>query len=414
MRYVQAVCPCVLILAVGLAGCSDPGTEARSGAVVRDSAGIRIVESAAPEWDEATAWHLAESPSLGLGQLDGPAETQLFQVSSATRLSDGSLVIGSYGSNDLRRFTAGGEHLWTTGREGEGPGEFTGLMQVVGGTGDTILTYDFRQRRFSRFAPGGTFVDSRPLEVPGESGFPFVEALLADGSSVFTWREFGRDEGPPAEGEVSRDTIGIWVSDEGGETQELGRFPGPETVVLQSGQTEGGFTISIGGTPFGRSTVVAGGTSGVWIGDTDRFEVFRYGEDGSVEEIVRRPYDPVVVDDALIDRAIAEELEGETDDDQRRATRRRWESVPAPETLPAFEALLVDRVGNLWVQAFEVPGTPRRTWSVFTPAGVWLGEVDVPDRFRPLEIGDDYVLGRFGDELDVEHVQLWELVKPAP
>ena len=32
---------------------------------------------------------------------------------------------------------------------------------------------------------------------------------------------------------------------------------------------------------------------------------------------------------------------------------------------------------------------------------------------RPLEIGDDYVLGRFGDDLDVEHVQVWELVKPA-
>ncbi len=72
----------------------------------------------------------------------------------------------------------------------------------------------------------------------------------------------------------------------------------------------------------------------------------------------------------------------------------------------------VDRLGNVWVQQFEIPGSPSRTWSVFGADGEWLGDVDVPDRFRPLEIGDDYVLGRYGDELDVEHIQLWELVKP--
>ena len=61
----------------------------------------------------------------------------------------------------------------------------------------------------------------------------------------------------------------------------------------------------------------------------------------------------------------------------------------------------------------EVPGESERIWSVFTREGVWLGNVSFPDRFRPLEIGDDYVIGRFGDELDVEHIQIWELVKPA-
>ena len=118
------------------------------------------------------------------------------------------------------------------------------------------------------------------------------------------------------------------------------------------------------------------------------------------------------MDDALIERATAEDLE-DADDDRRQAIRRRWENVPIPPTLPAYEDMLVDRVGNLWVQHFEVPGAPERTWSVFDGGGVWLGDTVFPDRFRPLEIGDDYVLGRFGDDLDVEHIQIWELVKPA-
>lgn len=402
-----------VFLALVASACSGSERRPATEASVRDSAGIRIVDNAGPAWSESSAWRLAEAPSLDLGRLDGPAETQFFQVGSGARLSDGSFVLGSFGSHDLRRFAADGTHLWTVGREGEGPGEFAGLVQVAAGAGDTILTYDFRQRRISRFAPDGTFLDSRPLEGPTDAGFAFVEELLSDGSAVFTFREFGQNDGPPTEGEVSRDTLGVWVAGPGADARELGRFPGPEMVVLQSGQTEGGFTISIGGTPFGRSTEVTGGPSGVWIGDTERFEIRRYGFDGGLEQIVRRAFDPVMVDDALIERALDEELEDAEDDNDRRAARRRWENTPVPETLPAFESLLVDRDGNLWAQSFEVPGAPERTWSVFTPEGRWLGEIRFPDRFRPLEIGVDYVLGRFGDELDVEHIQLWELVKPA-
>lgn len=406
----------ICALVAGLLGslaCGDAPPTTATGAV-RDSAGIRIVENEVPAWNEGEAWHLGDDPILDLGRLDGPDETQFFQVTSGTVLSDGSIVLGSMGSHDLRRFTADGEHLWTVGREGEGPGEFSGLMQVIAAAGDTLLTYDFRLRRFSRFAPDGSFVDSRPLEGPNESGFAFVEELLADGSAVFTWREFDRESGPPAEGEVRRDTQSIHVlGPSGGRATELGRFPGPEMVVLQSGETEGGFTVAIGSTPFGRATVTSGGTSGIWVGDTDRFEILRYSPDGGLEAIVRRAFDPVPVDDELIQRAIDEELEEASDDDDRRFARRRWESVPTPATLPAYEDVLVDRLGNVWVQHFEVPGALERLWSVFAGDGEWLGDVAFPDRFRPLEIGGTYVLGRFGDELDVEHVQLWELIKPA-
>jgi hypothetical protein len=405
-----------LILTLALAACGEaPPPTAEPGSSVRDSAGVQVVESAAPVWNEGSGWHLGEAPLLDIGRLDGPDETQFFQVSSGARLSDGSFVLGSFGSHDLRRFTADGEHLWTVGREGEGPGEFAGLTQLVAGPGDTLLTYDFRQRRISRFAPDGTFVDARPLEGGGENGFAFVEALLPDGRSVYTWRVFGgAADGPPPEGEIRRDTIGIHVSGLPGDSvHELGRFPGPEMVVLHSGETEGGFNITISSPAFGRSTEVAAGNASVWIGDTDRFEVRRYGFDGTLEAIVRRTYDPVVVDDALVEMAMEEDLAEADDDNERRMIRRRWEDIPLPSTLPAYETLHIDRTGHLWVERFEVPGAHERIWSVFADDGAWLGDVTFPDRFSPLEIGDDYVLGRFGDELDVEHIQIWELVKPA-
>ena len=48
-------------------------------------------------------------------------------------------------------------------------------------------------------------------------------------------------------------------------------------------------------------------------------------------------------------------------------------------------------------------------WEVFSPAGEWLGSVRTPARFTVFEIGEDYVLGSWRDNMDVEHVQVLRL-----
>ena len=53
------------------------------------------------------------------------------------------------------------------------------------------------------------------------------------------------------------------------------------------------------------------------------------------------------------------------------------------------------------------------TWTVFDPAGRMLGELSTPPRFQVIQIGDDYVLGVWKDDLDVEHVRLYALAKPG-
>lgn len=48
-------------------------------------------------------------------------------------------------------------------------------------------------------------------------------------------------------------------------------------------------------------------------------------------------------------------------------------------------------------------------WSVFSPEGVWLGDLRMPPDFHALEIGDDYILGRFTGDLEQESVRLYAL-----
>jgi hypothetical protein len=41
-----------------------------------------------------------------------------------------------------------------------------------------------------------------------------------------------------------------------------------------------------------------------------------------------------------------------------------------------------------------------------------LGDVTTPADFRITQIGDDFMLGVWRDDLDVEHVRMYELLKP--
>ena len=49
---------------------------------------------------------------------------------------------------------------------------------------------------------------------------------------------------------------------------------------------------------------------------------------------------------------------------------------------------------------------------MFDTEGRWLGMVETPRQFTVNEIGADYVLGVWLDDLDVQHVRMYRLEKP--
>ena len=74
--------------------------------------------------------------------------------------------------------------------------------------------------------------------------------------------------------------------------------------------------------------------------------------------------------------------------------------------------MYVDVTGHLWVQEYRWREGEAARWSVFGLDGQWLGQVHFPAGFRAHDIGEDYVLGVWEDPDEVEHVQLYELIKP--
>ena len=73
--------------------------------------------------------------------------------------------------------------------------------------------------------------------------------------------------------------------------------------------------------------------------------------------------------------------------------------------------MLVDDEMNVWLEDFPMDSLHTNRWCVFDSTGVWSGSVTLPEGLAIFEIGTDYVLGKMEDELGVERVMAYALVR---
>jgi len=377
---------------------SAPGT--------RDSAGIRIVENTRPAWSAQDAPLLAASPVLVIGDRSEPRYL-LGRVAGAARLSDGRIVVADGGSLQLRFFDGGGEFIESVGGRGEGPGEFRRLDRFGVLAGDTT---------FAQSGPGtvtfsdpqGTFLRRVNVFTPeaGPDGLEFIVALLGDQSIVVAPVP---QPSPRAAG--TRWVYSIPLEIVGRDTTErvrLGTFP-YMLIAMDEGDPRPPW--------FGATMVAASGASSLFVGYGGEYSIRVLSSNGDLQRIIRRSWTPTRVTPEDIDVYVTE-------------WAKRWIRATGPETerqkrdlrddpyaseVPAYSQFIVDRTGRLWVREAHLADAPGSgdfsamplvpsVWSVFDDGGSWLGDVTMPARFMPTDIGADYVLGIARDSDGVETV----------
>jgi hypothetical protein len=393
--------------ALVLAACGG-GEAADAGATVRDSAGVEIVENTGPAWREGMGWRVADTPDVDIGVLEGADEYQLFQVRDAKRLADGRIVVANGGTNELRFYDRDGTYLASAGREGGGPGEFqqVGWMRTFGG--DSLMVYDFSLGRISVFDAEGTFARSFKITPVGEANFVIGVDVFSDGMVLAKSPLIFA--GGIENGLNRRDELFQTHTATGEPVDSLGAFPGPDQFI-ESGGSGNRRYIAVTSLPFGRSPAAAVYNTQFCFGASDTYEIACYDRNGSLRRVVRRAVPPRPVTSADIEAYQAGELSQIDDADQRRDAERRYDEMPVPETMPAYTTFMFDGAGDLWVREFTVGEAATWPWTVFDPDGRMLGTVALPADFRVTQIGDDFVLGLWRDDLEVEHVRLYRLVK---
>ena len=391
----------VLVGAAGLGGCTEGSVE--SSVIVHDSAGVVVVESRAAAWAGDTGWQLSESPFLEIGTDEGSPEYQFHMVEGALRLDDGRVVVADGGSSEIRFFDSSGQFQSKSGGKGDAPGEYRMISGLGAGPGDSLWVFDYGNRRFTVLSSDGQPV--RTVSVGGALSAVGAVGRLPGGKFVVK-EGWGSPRGGAPRSGLTRDPVVVakFTSD-GSSADTLGMFPGREVFV----SVEDGRGV-MSAPLFAHNASAALLHDAVFVGDQERMEVGLYSADGELLRLVRVPDLDLHISASDIEEQKRQLLELQPPA-RRAEARNQLDGMDVPPSRPAYGRLLVGSDGSMWAaEHVRYPFIPRN-WTVFGANGRLLGTVVMPDRFTVFQIGFDWVLGVGLDELDVEHVRLYRLLK---
>ena len=419
----------------GFAAACISGDEALPGSppvVRRDSAGIHIVENAAPLWQGGERWQIDPVPEIVIGSTqhldtsssrhadDRPEPIPFERVRAIRVLSDGRIVVADNGPVEVMVFDSLGVLASRFVHRGGGPGELSSIRDVYVCQRDSIVVVSGFDMLV--FDDKGNFARQARYRLGGEP--TSIHAVSTNCQRV-----------------LLRQTTSKLPLDSWGLTEELFTWVDvvAQTVdtVLTASFAEG-WTRKLYGSE--RPWVVPWGTSFTHVVTNDGLvtgygrvaELRKHDSTGALRSVFRWSPEPQPVTRADRRRYADLRLEWlarQPEDPESLFLFPALDEYPElPSHKPLFDQILVDDGGSLWVRDFPEGSyglfdsrLPEQTWSnqtwtVFDSAGAWLGDLTLPDRFELRAVARGRVYGVARDSLDVETVQIFKIQghSPAP
>ncbi|WP_420634354.1 6-bladed beta-propeller [Candidatus Palauibacter sp.] len=362
---------------------------------------------------DAPNWTVSPEAERVHGWMEGEPDSDFSDIVSVIHGPDGSIAVADRLLARITVLSADGTVLAAMGREGDGPGEFRSLSGIVVDGEGRLFTFDDMHQRLSEWTFDGTLVGDTRLSREGTDRRIGAVGQFADGS----WYASERDRMVATElGGVGRDTVGYHrLGEDGAVWEALVRVPGRATTMF----TVGGMPPGIRGALF--SPRALGATRGNCL------------LAGASDEPVLRIFDPtgaalgelrleIRVDRATEDHrqewvsesiaSFARLFGDEVGPQQRQMIEGRGETMGMAERIPFAHDLIVDDLGYVWAQPYELPDGPGSSeWRVFAETGQAIGTVHLPVGLRALAISTDAVVGVRTDDLGRQFVQVHALAR---
>jgi hypothetical protein len=378
---------------------------------VTDSAGVVIVTSSGfAARSNLTGWTLDTVPDIDLGGGEHGGAYEFHRVRGIAQVGGSRLAVLDGASRELRLFDSSGSWIQSLGGPGRGPGEFL-LPQLVLSLADTsIVVFDLRLSRWTRYESGD---ESNPSvrSVP--------TSALQDVSSVVgridrflltlhSETYFANRPGLHPEPKPARYRLTDMYTGESGLVADL---PGQQWfTTLMDGN------LAMLPVPFDIMPSATVGRTHFFVTAGRSAEILQYDTAGTVRRIIRINGYTRPVTRREVDRLLSGVRSSAPSEAAGIELARAYSRLPLPRELPAFEALVVDNAGCLWARTYSPEQTAFADWVVFDESGIALGSVPLPAMLHVAQIGRDFVVGTWRDTSRVEHVRRYRLFrgKEAP
>jgi hypothetical protein len=366
-----------------------------------------------------------EGPTLRIGSVDDP--DYAFQSVQSLAMGPAGILHSLHrGETAIRRWDIHGRPMSTIGRQGEGPGEFRS-PSGIGFFGDSLWVMDRQAYRISYFGPDGAFlgtvtprVDLSPDPENPRAAVPRPFRPLRDGTLYAVapaWSD------AIARGQLS-ETRHALLDQEGETLGTVWMQDYRPTDVLALLREDGG---TFGRQPFGDGSLWA-------ISQDQQLMVLDRRVPRRGQRAAIRLTTISMTGDTLFSKELEyapEPLPRERIDSASRAQARdmlqflqRMDpgmtlaaletdlrgATYSPDYLPAVRGMLLGTDGSIWLQRFS-PREDGNLWWVLGADGAPLAMAVTPVEIRIVLATADALWGVETDELDVEYIVRYEIVR---
>ena len=310
--------------------------------------------------------------------------------------SRGRLYVTEQMQFRIRVFSSDGTPVGEFGSEGLGPGEFIWAPVLAIGAQDTVYAYDFQLGRLTVFSPHDyRYVDSIPV-AESERGNSSARDIVGVTSQGFLMR-YSMDY-ESVEDAYVQSALQISLVDRNGKiaVDSIASLPTREELV---------FTWDDGiiwhRLRYGRGPYFASGYSDLlYFAWNDAIQVTTVNPRGDVQRVITIPHDPVYVTQAEKEEEIAD-----AGDEFEDGVREQM-----PSTKPAFESLLVDDAGRLWIELSRAEGASESDWLIVEDQDSERFRAQLPINGTILAIRNNRAYGTVRDpESGAAMIAVWDI-----
>ena len=337
-------------------------------------------------------------PAMTIGA-EGDPDYEFSTIVAVLRLPTGDVAVADWSTQSIRVFDPMGKLIRKLGRRGAGPGEFRGIFDLFL-AGDTLIAYDGRLRRLTRFLATGALVGVQLIQPATGDGPVNLAGRLASGRWLVT-----TPHSPSwAQGHGTyRDTlrVGSIAASSTGAVRWVGGFPGATMFAYMPGQAKTSWAAGM--LPVSASGLAAALGDTIVVGDTSTPELGYFLTDGRPVGRIPLPLD--VTSDLRYQREAArdESLAGRGGQAARPYLQAQFE---APRQIPRYRDFTVAKDRRLWIRLFEERPLDLTRYLVLDPDGRVRARVSLPARSQVLAVDGPLILVALRDADDVERVGL--------